>query len=491
MKNKILLSGFILVLLAGFSCSQTRNSYLAGSWYPKDKTELKNTIIHFFDGVEMDQYQKNIVPFGLISPHAGILFSGSVASYGYSLLNNQNYDIVILLGSSHKYNLGKISIYNGDFYKTPLGKTPINKKITEKLLSKNNNFVFKEYVHKNENSLELQMPFLQYQLKDFSVIPILTATNNFSLLDKLANSLIEIIENSDKKILVVGSTDMSHYHDYQTAVKMDRHTIDLIVNNEWQKLKEDIHLGNSELCGYYAIYTFLKIMKEFENDNAILLNYKNSGDIMENTRSQGVVGYSSIAFAKENKSSKSASRSELNSEDKKYLLELARKSIKYYLDNHRLLKVNKPKSKILNAERAVFVTLNKDHNLRGCIGQLHAQMSLYKAVSSMSVSAAFNDHRFSPLTDKEFDDINIEISVLTPMQKINSIDEIEMGKDGVYIKKGTKSGVFLPQVANETNWDKITFLENLCSHKAFLSKDAYKDDDTDIYIFQVEKFREK
>ncbi|MEA3500953.1 MAG: AmmeMemoRadiSam system protein B [Candidatus Marinimicrobia bacterium] len=487
MKRKILLSGFIIVLFVGFSCSQTRKPYLAGSWYPKNKTELKNTITHFFDKVEMDQYQENIVPFGLISPHAGIRFSGPVASYGYSLLNDQNYDIVILLGSSHKYNLGKISIYNGDLYKTPLGKTPVNKKITEKLLSKNNNFVFKEYVHKNENSLELQMPFLQYQLKDFSVVPILTSTNNFSLLDMLANSLIEIIKSSDKKILIVGSTDMSHYHDYRSAVKMDRHTIDLIVNNKWEKLKKEISLGNSELCGYYAIYTFLKIMKEFENDNAILLNYKNSGDIMKNTRSQGVVGYSSIAFTNK----KNSSKSELNSEDKKYLLELTRKSIKYYLDHQRLLKVKKPISEILNAERAVFVTLKKDCNLRGCIGQLHAQMSLYKAVLSMSVSAAFNDHRFSPLTDEEFDDINIEISVLTPMQKIDNIDEIKMGRDGVYIKKRNRSGVFLPQVATETNWDKITFLENLCSHKAFLSKDAYKDDDTDIYIFQVEKFREK
>ncbi len=339
MKRKILLFCPILILYVGLLFSQTHKPYLAGSWYPKNKIVLENMLTDFFDQVEMNEYQKNIVPFGLVSPHAGIRFSGPVASYGYSLLDNKNYDIVILLGSSHSYNIGKISIYNGDLYKTPLRETPINKKITEKLLSKNSNFVFKEYVHKNENSLELQMPFLQYQLKDFSVVPILTSTNDLSLLNKLANSLIEIIKNSDKNILIVGSTDMSHYHDYQTAVEMDKHTIDLIINNKWQKLKEDISLGNSELCGYYAIYTFLKIMKYFGNDNAILLNYKNSGDIMKNTRAQRVVGYSSIAFTKEKNTSKS--KSELNSKDKKYLLDLARRSIKYYLDHHKLLEVQK------------------------------------------------------------------------------------------------------------------------------------------------------
>ena len=488
MKKKILLSCFIFVLCVGLLFSQTRKPYLAGSWYPDDKTELENMLTNFFDQVEMSEYQKDLVPFGLISPHAGIRFSGPVAAYGYSLLNDQNYDIVILLGSSHHYNIGKISIYNGDLYKTPLGKTPINKEITEELLSKNSNFVFIEHVHKNENSLELQMPFLQYQLKDFSVVPILTSTDDFSLLDDLANSLIEIIERSKQNILIVGSTDMSHFHNYQTAVQMDRRTIDLIVKNKWQKLDKDIFLGNSELCGYYTIYTFLKIMEHFDNEKAVLLDYKNSGDILGNTNSPKVVGYSSIVFPQKEKAPKY--KSELNSEDKKYLLDLSRRSIKYYLDHHKLLKVKKPESEILNAKRAVFVTLKENHNLRGCIGQLHAQMSLYKAVLSMSTSAAFDDHRFSPLTKKELDKTNIEISVLTPMQKIDNIDEIKMGIDGVYIKNGNRSGVFLPQVANETNWDKITFLENLCSHKAFLPKDAYKDDDTDIYIFQVEKFKE-
>ncbi len=486
MKLNILLSCLIFVLSFGLLFSQTRKPYLAGSWYPDNKTELENMLKEFLNQVQMSEAQKNLVPFGLISPHAGLPFSGPVAAYGYSLLHNLNYDIVILLGSSHQYNIEKISIYNGEYYETPLGKTPINKNITGQLLKKNSSFVFEKLVHKNENSLEMQMPFLQYQLKEFSVVPILTSTNDFSLLNDLANSLIKIIENNNQKILLVASSDMSHYHDYQTAVKMDTHTNDLIVNNRWQELNKSISLGKSELCGYFAVHTFLKIMKHFDCEKAVLLDYKNSGDIVKNTRSQGVVGYSSLVFPhKEN-----TSKSELNSTDKKYLLNRSRQSIEYYLNNQSLLEVEKPKSEVLNTKRAVFVTLKKSNQLRGCMGQLQAQMPLYKAVLSMAVSAAFNDYRFSPLTKEELDEINIEISVLTPMQKIDNIEEIKMGRDGVYIKKGNRNGVFLPQVANETKWDKKTFLENLCSRKAFLPKDAYKNEDTKIYIFQVEKFKE-
>jgi hypothetical protein len=342
-------------------------------------------------------------------------------------------------------------------------------------------------VHQPEHSIEAEIPFLQYQLKNFRVVPILIATNDLPLLDKLAETIIKIIEESDKEILLIASSDMSHYHDYQTAVKMDRHTIDLIQKKKWDTLQQDIFSRKSELCGYFGFYTFTKVLQHFGCDQGVLLKYANSGDAIGDTTSTQVVGYSSIVFPKAEKTQ----NSELSPSDKEYLLQLARRSIEYYLENKKPLPLEKPGSEILHEERAVFVTLNKNHNLRGCIGQLIAQKPLYQAVAEMAVSAAFNDPRFRPVRADELKDISIEISVLTPMKRIKSIDEIEMGRDGVYIKKGMHSGVFLPQVAEETGWDKKTFLENLCVQKAFLPKDAYLDEDTEIYIFQVEKFAEE
>ena len=466
--------------------SETREPAVAGQWYPANEKELQKMLNGFFKNVKLDGEKQKITPSGILSPHAGYVFCGQVAAYGYSLLKDKHYDTVIIFGPSHHYNTGCVSVYNGDYYKTPLGTVPIDKKMVSEILKADKKFKFQEFVHRPEHSIEAEIPFLQYQLKNFRIVPILIATNDLSLLDKLAETIIKIIEESDKKILLIASSDMSHYHDYQTAVEVDSHTIDLIQKKKWDTLQQDIFSRKSELCGYFGFYVFTKVLQHFGYDQGVLLKYANSGDAMGDTSATRVVGYSSIVFPKTQRPQKA----ELSPSDKKYLLSLARQSIEYYLENKKVIQPEKPKSEILNVDRAVFVTLTKNHTLRGCIGQLMAQMPLYQAVAEMAVSAAFQDYRFNPVKRNELKDISIEISVLTPMKSVKSIDEIKMGRDGVYIKKGMRTGVFLPQVAEETGWDKKTFLENLCSHKAFLPKDAYLDKDTEIYIFQVEKFSE-
>ncbi len=145
----------------------------------------------------------------------------------------------------------------------------------------------------------------------------------------------------------------------------------------------------------------------------------------------------------------------------------------------------------LQEERAVFVTLHKDGNLRGCIGHMQARIPLYKAVIEMAIASAYEDPRFPSVQKKELTEIEIEISILSPMERISDYKQIRLGIDGVLIKKGFRSGVYLPQVATDTDWDLETFLRSLCSSKAGLPADAYKDPDVEIYIYQVEKFNEQ
>ncbi|MEA3476187.1 MAG: AmmeMemoRadiSam system protein B, partial [Candidatus Cloacimonadota bacterium] len=449
MTKKIIIMLTLGLLVFNILWSETREPAVAGQWYPANKKELEKMLNGFFKNVKLDKEKQKITPFGILSPHAGYIFSGQVAAYGYSLLKDKHYDTVILFGPSHHYNTGYVSAYDGDYYKTPLGTVPIDKEIVSKILKADKKFKFQEFVHRPEHSIEAQVPFLQHQLKDFKIVPILVATNDLPLLDKLAETIINIIEKSDKKILLIASSDMSHYHDYQTAVKMDRHTIDLIQKKKWATLQQDIFSRKSELCGYFGFYVFTKVLQHFECPQGVLLKYSNSGDAMGDTTSTRVVGYCSIVFPKI-----PTTESELSPSDKEYLLNLARRSIEYYLDNKEIIKPEKPESKILNEDRAVFVTLTKNHNLRGCIGQLIAQMPFYQAVAEMAVSAAFQDYRFNPVKRNELKNISIEISVITPMKRVKSIDEIKMGRDGVYIKKGMRTGVFLPQVAQETGWDK-------------------------------------
>ncbi len=180
----------------------------------------------------------------------------------------------------------------------------------------------------------------------------------------------------------------------------------------------------------------------------------------------------------------------MNNKDRSQLLIVARKSIEHYLNQKKQYTLDNQNNPNFMEERAVFVTLHKDGNLRGCIGHMHARMPLYKSVIEMAVAAAFEDSRFPSVQKEELDNIEIEISVLSPMERISDYNQIQMGIDGVWIKKDFHSGVYLPQVAVDTGWDRETFLRSLCSSKAGLPADVYKDADTEIYIFQVEKFSE-
>jgi AmmeMemoRadiSam system protein A len=176
----------------------------------------------------------------------------------------------------------------------------------------------------------------------------------------------------------------------------------------------------------------------------------------------------------------------LNTEEKKELLDIARNSILDRIRNKRRKEIN-PKSEKLLEHRGAFVTLHeKDGGLRGCIGMMNAADPLCETVRNMAVEAAFNDPRFTQLTKEEFEAINIEISILSPLKKINDAGEIKLGEHGVMVKKGFRSGVFLPQVAIETGWTLDEFMSNLCSGKAGLDPDAWEKSGIDVYIFTVE-----
>ncbi|MEW6328073.1 MAG: AmmeMemoRadiSam system protein A [Thermodesulfobacteriota bacterium] len=174
-------------------------------------------------------------------------------------------------------------------------------------------------------------------------------------------------------------------------------------------------------------------------------------------------------------------------QEKKILLSLARAEIKSNLTGISE-KIDLPKGGTLYARHGAFVTLHKHGNLRGCIGVFTPAQPLYQTVREMASFAAFKDPRFVPLTADELSDIDIEISVLSPLQKISEINEIEIGKHGIYIIKELNRGVLLPQVATEHNWDKITFLEHTC-YKAGLDGDCWRSG-AEIYVFTALIFGE-
>lgn len=177
---------------------------------------------------------------------------------------------------------------------------------------------------------------------------------------------------------------------------------------------------------------------------------------------------------------------DLTEEDKDVLINIVKRTIQCKLDGSNAPEFH-VESETLKEKRGAFVTLKKDGQLRGCIGYIEANRPLYRTIEEIAVVSAFNDPRFSPLRRDELERLTLEISVLTPLAIINDINEIEVGVHGIYIVRGYRSGLLLPQVAIEYKWDRLTFLEETC-YKAGVSSNAWKKKDTKIYLFSADVF---
>ncbi len=463
-----------------------RQPAVAGQFYPSDKNELAGMIERFLEQVEEVESDSNIR--GVIAPHAGYVYSGGVAACGFKAIQNQDIDKVILIGSSHNFYLDKAAIDGHDAWQTPLGQVEIDSDLRDKLIN-NSLFEINSEAHQPEHSLEVEVPFLQTVLKGFKLLPILVSSSISSDdLEKISQALGEYI---DKRTLIVVSTDMSHYPEYDQANQVDGKVIEAILSGQVSNVRETINqlmgqgISNLDtcLCGQAAVEMLMNIAGD--KAEIKLLNYANSGDVSVGDRNR-VVGYGAISFAWQ---TKSIDKIEFNQEQKDKLLEIAKESVEEYVKEKKAPSFS-VSDELLNKHLGVFVTLKKHSQLRGCIGRFAPDIPLYQVVSQMAISAAVKDARFKPVQLDELDELDYEVSVLSPLRKIDSWQEIELGKHGVQIKKGLRSGVFLPQVATENNWDLDKFMGELCSQKAGLDWVCWKTGEVDIYVFTANVFGE-
>ncbi len=462
---------------------------VAGAFYPGNPQELSQLIDNFLAAANPQPIDGDI--FALISPHAGYAFSGRVAAFGYRLVKNKPYKTVIVIGPSHHYGFGGISVYPGGTFRTPLGDLEIDSEFTRKLLDKDIKMFFQPRAFQEEHSIEVQLPFLQKVISGFKIVPLVVGDCSFSECQRLARLIKDAIGNR-KDILVVASTDMYHGYNYQEAGIVDDLTLSYMRSMQPEVLYQKLSEGKAQLCGGLPVVITQLLAKELGHNKLIVLEYMNSAAVT-GQKISGVwtVGYSSCVIDEE-EACLPAGREEamLNNTQRSKLLEIARSSIEYYLKTGKKVELaeNDP---VLIKEMGTFVTLHAHGELRGCIGNIIGDKPLYLNVSDMAVEAAVRDPRFPPVGLAELKDIEMEVSVLTPLEKVNSPDQIQLGKHGVLVRRGSRSGVFLPQVATETGWSKEEFLANLCAHKAGLAPDAWKDKATDLFIFSAEVFSEK
>lgn len=477
---------------------------MAGSFYPANPAELKQELRKLFAEAQPSKSTGTVL--AILAPHAGYVYSGVVAASSYNQIDQtKDYDNIFIIGSSHRVSFEGASIYNKGHYETPLGIVDVNLELADQLIKDSRFFFFNPSAHSQEHSLEVQLPFLQYYLKkDFRIVPVVLGTHSPDVCYEIARTLYPYF---NEKNLFVISTDFSHYPGYDDACRIDKQTAEAIQSNSVETFVSSLnkHIDSNipglatSICAWPAVLTLLYMTDGDPEISIDLIDYKNSGDSEIGDKSR-VVGYYSISFSnrdktisnnkiKKDKYDMTDQPFELQEQDKKILLEIARNTLEKYIWEREIPEVDISRlSKNLLEQTGAFVTLNKDGNLRGCIGRFNPGEPLYKVVQDMTVSSSTKDYRFTPVTPPELDNIDIEISVLTPLQKIDNIDEIILRKHGIYIKKGFQSGTFLPQVADKTGWTKEEFLGHCARDKAQIGWDGWKD--ADIYIYEAIIFSE-
>jgi MEMO1 family protein len=470
---------------------QIRESVVAGTWYPGSPEELQRQVQSYLDQAPASEFPGRLTT--LISPHAGYQYSGQVAAYGYKLLKKCRFSTVVVIAPSHHARFSGVSVYDLGGFRTPLGVVPLDTELISALEKREPRIRYIAEAHTKEHALEIQLPFLQVASgPEFKLVPLVMGDQDLDTSRWLAEALADCIK--DRPVLVVASSDLSHYHSYEEAKRLDQVVQDRVAAFDPEGLSEQLATGKCEACGGGPMVAAMLLARKQGATTSRVLRYANSGDVTgDRTR---VVGYMAAACfapngspaAAEHGTRKAAVDLGLSPEEKALLHRIARESIEARLNGARPPKVALPASATrLGEPRGAFVTLQKKGELRGCIGHISAEFPLFETISEMAVAAAFQDPRFPPLTASEMKDIQIEISVLSPLRRIEKIDEIQVGVHGIYMKRNGSSGLLLPQVATEYNWDRTTFLEQTC-RKSRLPTDAWKDKETEIYLFSADVF---
>lgn len=457
-----------------------RSATQAGRFYEAQPQRLAEEVDSFLNLHSESKPISNLA--ALIVPHAGYYFSGNVAAAAYkSIDTKKQYKRVFLLGPSHHEWLNGASVNSvSDYYLTPLGRVKVDRDMATDLINSDNILSYRPEAHDREHCLEVQLPFLQRCMKEVPpIVPIIISTNDFRKLQRIAEVLKPYF--TDENLFIV-SSDFSHYPTYEDACEVDAKTGKAIESGNVEEfisvIEENARSAKRNLatsaCGELAIATLL-LMLDRSYDVKHLL-YQNSGDVEDGDHSR-VVGYHAFAILRGDEKAFS-----LSGDEKSILKDIALQSIKDSLAGNSISK-NSNLTSNLYTKCGAFVSLHKQGRLRGCIGHMAEDIPLCEVVAEMARAAAFEDPRFMPVTSDELPDIDIEISVLTPMRRIYSIDEFELHRHGIYIRKGYRSGTFLPQVADEVNWTKEEFVGHCSQDKAGLGWDGWRD--AELYTYEA------
>jgi AmmeMemoRadiSam system protein B/AmmeMemoRadiSam system protein A len=471
---------------------EVRRSAWAGQFYPASPTELSRTIAGFYAACEKPEAPADIV--AVVAPHAGYEYSGRIAASAYKLLEGHEFEAVVVVSPSHTKYFRGISVYNGGSYETPLGVLPTHAALAKRLSRVAPSTIYLSNMGhtgggRAEHAVEVQLPFLQIVLGAFKLVSVVMGEQqDWHVLGDALAALA-----SDRPILLVASSDLSHYHPAPKALRLDTAVRDGIKALDPAALSHTFETGKGEACGAGPILACLHAARKMGATRSLITGFGNSGEVSGDD--SGVVGYLSAVLVRD-EAGPSAKQYILNADlvkqeglsagDRQELLRIARQAVASAVYGGSAPEIDKV-DKALRQRRGVFVTLKVGGHLRGCLGSVEASTPLVELVVRMAVAAATRDPRFEPMTAAELADLSIELSVLGPLERCEDADAIEVGRHGLLVRKGERSGLLLPQVASENGWDRMAFLRHTCL-KAGLPSEAWRDSAANLYIFEAEVF---
>ncbi len=437
----------------------SRQPVVAGQFYPSSTSQLRTMIEKMVD----ETAEKEDV-IGLVSPHAGYVYSGPVAGAVISRVRFK--DTFIILGPNHTGRGKPLSIMAQGKWQTPLGDVEIDSELAQHLLSITRHLQEDEAAHQYEHSIEVQLPFLQYFKPDIKIVPV---TMSFASLDayrEIGREIAHAITDTKREAVIMASSDMTHYEPQDTAARKDRQAIDAILRLDEDELLQQVEKHNISMCGVAPVASLIAAARELGATAAELVKYQTSGDTSGDY--SAVVGYAGIII-------KAVAMHQL--------VQLAKNTIETYVTSGEVISPPVELTPEMKQKAGVFVSLHKFGELRGCIGTFEpTRPSVAQEIISNAISSATRDPRFPPVAPEELEDLEYSVDVLTTPKRVKNQKELDPRKYGVIVECGFRRGLLLPDLEGVDTVDEQI---DICRMKAGIDSS----ESIHLYKFEVQRYK--
>jgi hypothetical protein len=398
---------------------------------------------------------------GLVSPHAGYMYSGPVAGALVSRIKFK--DTFIIIGPNHTGRGKAFSIMTEGVWQTPLGNVEIDSELAKRILGSSRYLKEDEVAHLDEHSIEVQLPFLQYFRPDVKFVPIVLSFGTGDIYQEIGRDIARAVKDLKREVVIMTSSDMTHYESQESAHWKDTQAIEAIVELNEDELLSRVQGLNITMCGYGPAVSLISAAKELGATRAELVKYQTSGDTTGDYSS--VVGYAGIIL-----------------KGMSPLAQLAKETVETYVKEGKIIQPKELTPEMKEAA-GVFVSIHKLGGLRGCIGTFEPQQeNVAEETITNAISSATGDPRFLPIAPHELKDLDYSVDVLTSPVPVDDKGKLDPKKYGVIVESGWRRGLLLPDLEGVDTVDQQI---DICRQKAGIAPH----EPIKLYCFQVKRYK--